>query len=90
MGKSQHVVQRFMMAWSSKRRGRKEGYFYRSQRVGGRVVTQYVGYGPAAGQAAAEIGLHHQQRQEVQTEPPPYTSPWTLHLINYSRKPSSS
>ena len=47
------------MGWE-KRRGRH--YYYRKRREGGRVISEYVGTGPAAELAAASDGLLQQQR----------------------------
>lgn len=41
------------MGWKTRRNGNR--YFYRSRRVDGRVVTEYVGSGAAAEQVAAEM-----------------------------------
>jgi len=49
------------MGWE-KRRGRK--YFYRKRRIGGRVVSQYLGAGPAAEAAAAIDELERLAREE--------------------------
>jgi hypothetical protein len=62
------VIQRLGMGWNRKSRGREKGYFYRSRRVGGRVVTQYVGHGTEAEQVAEEIALRHQQQQAIKAE----------------------
>jgi hypothetical protein len=36
------------MSWDTKCRGSKRRYYYRSVRIGGRSVKQYIGRGPAA------------------------------------------
>src|SRR5262245_54735773 len=47
------------MAWVVRHRAR---YFYRSTRVGGRVVCRYLGRGPEAERAAAEIERRRAER----------------------------
>jgi hypothetical protein len=42
---------------------RKSGSWYRSQRTDGRVVTEYVGRGPAADAAASRDAEHRQQQK---------------------------
>ncbi len=46
------------MAWDSR------GYFYRSRRVGGRVVREYFGRGPLA-EAAAHLLAHLKAAREA-------------------------
>jgi hypothetical protein len=53
------------MAWHRKLRGPKSGYFYRSRRVGGKVVKLYVGRGPDAELAAR---LDARERQDRRAE----------------------
>lgn len=53
------------MAWEP--RGNRR-FFYRSTRVNGRVVTKYLGKGPAAIAAAAEIAQARKQRQVEQAQ----------------------
>jgi hypothetical protein len=48
------------MAWESRRNGRQ--YYYRSRRIGGRVVKQYFGAGIAAYKAAAEDEAARERR----------------------------
>ena len=49
------------MAWE-KRRGRE--YYYRKRRIGGRVVSEYVGTGPLAEGAAALDELTRRAQEE--------------------------
>jgi hypothetical protein len=49
------------MAWHRKQRGPQSGYYYRSRRVGRKVVKVYVGRGPAAELAAR---LDERERQD--------------------------
>ena len=53
------------MAWHRKLRGPRSGYFYRSRRVGGKVVKLYVGRGAAAELAAR---LDARERQDRRAE----------------------
>ena len=55
------------MSWDKKARGRKGGYYYRSVRVGSRVVKQYVGAGPAAEMAAA-LDMAERRRRHAERE----------------------
>ncbi|MGB5934011.1 MAG: hypothetical protein WBH57_13220 [Anaerolineae bacterium] len=49
------------MAWE-KRRGKE--YYYRKRRIGGRVMSKYVGTGPLAEAAAAHDELTRQAQEE--------------------------
>jgi len=49
------------MGWED-RRGKK--YYYRKRRIGGRVVSQYLGAGPAAEAASALDELTRQAQEE--------------------------
>lgn len=51
------------MGWDRKKRGSKQGYYYRSRRVGGRTVKEYVGTGPLAATAAELDEDERRQRQ---------------------------
>lgn len=51
------------MAWENRRRQR---YFYRSRRVGSRVLKEYLGRGAAAAAVAAEIGEGRSERLREQ------------------------
>jgi hypothetical protein len=54
------------MAWERRRNGQR--YYYRGRRVGGRVVKQYVGRGPAAKKAAEEDVAQRVERQAHRQE----------------------
>lgn len=51
-----------------KARGRPGGYFYRSVRLDGRAVKQYVGTGPAAELAAKLLGDRRTERAALAAE----------------------
>lgn len=53
------------MAWL-----RKDGYYYRSRKVGGRVVSEYIGPpgDPAAEREVTRDELERQWRQELRAE----------------------
>ena len=51
------------MSWDRKARGSPTGYYYASERTGGRSVKRYVGRGRAAMQAAAEVKQRRHERQ---------------------------
>jgi hypothetical protein len=51
------------MSWDRKRRGGKRGYFYRSVRVNGRSVKQYIGTGAAAELIADLEAEKHETRR---------------------------
>jgi hypothetical protein len=51
------------MAWSRKQRGPESGYYYRSRRVGRRVIKLYVGRGPDAELAARRDERERQGRR---------------------------
>lgn len=51
------------MAWERRKRGGGNRYYYRSRRVGGRVVKEYLGRG-----AAAEAVATHQEARRVERE----------------------
>ena len=53
------------MAWETRSNGLK--YFYVSRRVGGRVVKDYYGCGPAALLASQQLDKQKQQRQAGRT-----------------------
>lgn len=48
------------MGWENRQDGKK--YYYRSLRIGGRVVKKYIGRGPKAVQAAREDELRRAKR----------------------------
>ena len=52
------------MAWENRRRGNRR-YYYRSRRVDGRVVKEYVGRGPAA-ELAAEQDADARAKRDAQ------------------------
>jgi uncharacterized protein YceH (UPF0502 family) len=47
------------MAWENRRKGK---YYYRTRRVNGRVVKEYVGFGPEAEEAAKQDEADRQKR----------------------------
>lgn len=51
------------MSWDRKRRGGSTGYYYRNVRRNGKPVKIYLGHGPAAKKAAAELAKTQQERQ---------------------------
>ena len=51
------------MAWESRQRGRGRRYYYRSRKVQGRVVKEYVGVGTEAERAAAADELARAERE---------------------------
>jgi hypothetical protein len=52
------------MAWETRKRGGR--YYYRCQRVGGRVIKQYIGRGPVAEAAAREDQHAREARRATQ------------------------
>lgn len=56
------------MSFDKKRRGRACGYCYRSVRVNGRAIKQYVGFGPAAELAAGLLNDRRRERTELAAE----------------------
>jgi hypothetical protein len=60
------------MGWDHKQRGAPAGYYYRSRRVNGRSIKEYVGTGPRALQVAQQVadrkaaGLADRRRIEEQ------------------------
>jgi hypothetical protein len=51
------------MSWDRKKRGGGRGYYYRSVRIGGRAVKQYVGSGKKAEEAARLVEERRGARQ---------------------------
>ncbi|MBY0513764.1 MAG: hypothetical protein K2P78_07610, partial [Gemmataceae bacterium] len=56
------------MSFDRKARGRADGYYYRSVRVDGRALKQYVGTGPAAELAAKILGDRRRERTGLAAE----------------------
>lgn len=54
------------MAWES--RHKRQRYYYRKRRVGGRVVSEYVGAGPAAMLIAEMDQIEREDTQEKRAE----------------------
>jgi hypothetical protein len=54
------------MGWERRQKGPSTGYFYRSVRVGGRVVKVYLGRGAAGQEAAAAMELKQQARRDAE------------------------
>lgn len=50
------------MGWERRRNGLL--FYYRGRRVGGRVVKEYIGRGPAAEAAAAEDAARRKERDD--------------------------
>jgi hypothetical protein len=62
------------MSFDRKSRGRAEGYFYRSVRINGRAVKQYVGTGPAAELAAKLLDDRRRERAALVAEREKYNA----------------
>ena len=56
------------VGFDTKKRGRAGGYFYRSVRVNGRAVKQYVGTGPVAELAAKILDDRRRERAALAAE----------------------
>jgi hypothetical protein len=55
------------MGWYRKQRGGKRGYYYRSVRVNGRAIKQYIGSGPAA-ELIADLEAERQESKRAARE----------------------